>query len=300
MNLLVSKALAEIKKDNPEMFKRLVIKMQESEADHLTSSLLLHALDMNREEASTILLSHADHASKKQIDFTRPHSIEDVLDFLEYTRDITKAHWVKLDSEGKLAKGVDIYALEKSVDQALERDKALFLESDYAQTTHSVKYSDVLRVIEGADNNIRFLTAKLRQTPIKDINPYKVGTALLRTFKDGKTFAAFCHDDGVFTNTGYNSLAIRRNSSIEPFHLSVTELVLTADAKCGGQFGTNPKIDGPFKDFLKIFDGQGDYKTIIASPEFNKLLTEVMNPLTSYNIINGRTSFQKQPSDTQL
>lgn len=83
MNQLVSQAVAEKKKDNPQVFNRIVIKMQESEADHLTFSLLLDALGMSREEASTILLSHADHVTKNQIDFSRPHDIEDVVDFLE-------------------------------------------------------------------------------------------------------------------------------------------------------------------------------------------------------------------------
>ena len=142
---------------------------------------------------------------------------------------------------------------------------------------------------------MRYLTTKLRQTAVKDTSPYKIGKALLRLFEDYRPFAAFCYDDGVFATTGHNLLAIRKNASIDRFVVSVTELYLTADAKCDYQFSQNPKIYGAFKDYLKIFKGQGDYNTIIGSKDFEELLTVTKDPYTSYNILNGRTSFRKQP-----
>jgi len=179
MNVQAVNILSQLKKEDPAFFDQLVIKMQASQADHLCFKAMLSALGIDREAASTILLSPEDHQTINKIDFTRPHEVEDVHTWLDYLGDKTLEHFTDLYNKGELASGFDIEKLKKSLDKGTNRDRRLFRESDYGLVTNNIGPADFFTIVEDTDDNIRSIIYKLRTTSYHKINQKKVREAVL-------------------------------------------------------------------------------------------------------------------------
>lgn len=173
MNVQAVNIFSQLKKEDPAFFYQLVIKMQASQADHLCSKAMLSALGIDREAASTVLLSPEDHQTKNKIDFTRPHEVEDVHTWLDYLGDKTLEHFTDLYNKGELASGFDIEELKTSLDKGTNRNRRLFRESDYGLVTNNIGPADFFTIVEDADDNIRSIIYKLRTTSYHKINQKK-------------------------------------------------------------------------------------------------------------------------------